>query len=37
MSSRGMQISRFQDGKLVERWRGNDELGMLSQPGLVSP
>jgi len=34
---RGMQISRFQDGKLVERWGSRDELGMLSQLGLVSP
>ncbi|WP_248582849.1 ester cyclase [Nocardioides sp. InS609-2] len=34
---RGMQTSRFQDGKLVERWGSSDELGMLSQLGLVSP
>ncbi|MBA3783587.1 MAG: ester cyclase [Nocardioides sp.] len=34
---RGMQISRFQDGKLVERWGSSDELGMLSLLGLVSP
>ncbi len=34
---RGMQISRFQDGKLVERWGSSDELGMLFQLGLVSP
>ncbi len=34
---RGMKISRFQDQKLVERWGSSDELGMLSQLGLVSP
>ena len=34
---RGMQISRFQDGKLVERWGSSDEPRMLSQLGLVSP
>lgn len=31
---RGMQISRFEDGKLVERWGSTDELGMLTQLGL---
>jgi len=34
---RGMQISGFQDGKLLERWGSSAELGMLSQLGLVSP
>jgi steroid delta-isomerase-like uncharacterized protein len=33
---RGMQISRFTDGKLVERWGSSDQLGMLSQLGIVS-
>lgn len=33
---RGMQISRFADGKLVERWGSSDQLGMLSQLGIVS-
>jgi len=32
---RGMQISRFEDGKLVERWGSSDELGMMRQLGLV--
>ncbi|MFF9158225.1 ester cyclase [Streptomyces sp. NPDC014846] len=36
VSYRGMQISRFDgDGKLVERWGGSDELGMLRQLGLA--
>lgn len=28
---RGMQISRFEDGKMVERWGSTDELGILKQ------
>ena len=32
---RGMQIGRFEDGKLAERWGSSDELGMLNQLGLV--
>ncbi|WP_405586447.1 ester cyclase [Streptomyces sp. NBC_01190] len=35
VSYRGMQISRFADGKLVERWGSSDELGMLQQLGLA--
>ncbi|MFF1360030.1 ester cyclase [Streptomyces sp. NPDC058297] len=35
VSFRGMQISRFEDGKLVERWGSSDELGMMRQLGLV--
>ncbi|MDX3071544.1 ester cyclase [Streptomyces sp. NPDC088354] len=35
VSYRGMQISRVEDGKLVERWGSSDELGMLRQLGLV--
>lgn len=31
---RGMQISRFTDGKLAERWGSSDELGILTQLGL---
>jgi hypothetical protein len=30
-----MQISRFADGKMVERWGSSDELGMLQQLGLT--
>ncbi|MET3919092.1 steroid delta-isomerase-like uncharacterized protein [Arthrobacter sp. UYEF20] len=32
---RGMQIGRFQDGKLTERWGSSDQLGMLTQLGLA--
>jgi steroid delta-isomerase-like uncharacterized protein len=28
---RGMQIGRFRDGRIVERWGSTDELGMLQQ------
>ncbi len=31
---RGMQISRFEDGKMVERWGSSDELGILKQLGV---
>ena len=34
-SIRGMQLGRFQDGKLVERWGSSDQLGMLTQLGLA--
>lgn len=33
-SVRGMQIGRFEDGKLVERWGSTDELGILKQLGV---
>jgi len=36
VSIRGIQISRFASGKLVERWGSSDELGMLTQLGLVT-
>lgn len=32
---RGVQISKFADGKLVERWGSSDELGITTQLGLV--
>ena len=31
---RGMQISKFKNGKMVERWGSSDELGMLQQLGI---
>jgi steroid delta-isomerase-like uncharacterized protein len=35
---RGMQIGRFDNGQLVERWGASDELGILNQLGAqVSP
>ena len=35
MKIRGMQISKFKDGKMVERWGSSDELGLLQQLGLL--
>ena len=32
---RGLQISRFTDGRMVERWGSTDELGILKQLGLI--
>jgi steroid delta-isomerase-like uncharacterized protein len=29
----GIQIGRFEDGKLVERWGSSDELGIIQQLG----
>jgi len=28
-----LQISKFKDGKMVERWGSSDELGILKQIG----
>ena len=30
---RGVQIARFRDGQIVERWGSSDELGILQQLG----
>jgi steroid delta-isomerase-like uncharacterized protein len=35
IKARGMQIARFQNGKIVERWGSSDELGILKQIGAV--
>jgi hypothetical protein len=32
----GMQISKFKNGKMVERWGSPDDLGMLQQLGFVA-
>jgi steroid delta-isomerase-like uncharacterized protein len=34
IKARGMQISRFEIGKMVERWGSSDELGILEQIGV---
>ncbi len=34
-SIRGVQISRFVDDKLAERWGSSERLGMLGQLGLA--
>ncbi len=31
---RGVQIGRFQNGEIVERWGSSDELGILKQLGV---
>ncbi len=36
VSARGMQIGRFENGKLVERWGSSDELSILKQLSRVS-
>ncbi len=33
---RGMQISKFSNGKMVERWGSSDQLGMLQQIGATT-
>jgi len=33
IKARGLQISTFKDGKMVERWGSSDELGILKQIG----
>jgi predicted ester cyclase len=32
---RGMQISKFKDGKMVERWGSSDERTLLKQIGVI--
>lgn len=32
---RGLQIGRFEDGRIVERWGSSDELGILRQLGAA--
>lgn len=34
IKARGMQIARFEDGKIAERWGSSDELGILKQLGV---
>ncbi len=35
MSTGGIAIYRFKDGKVVESWHQYDRLGAFQQPGLV--
>jgi steroid delta-isomerase-like uncharacterized protein len=35
ISVRGLQISRFEGSLLVERWGSSDELGIMTQLGLL--
>jgi len=34
--ARGLQISRFENGKMVERWGSSDQLGILQQIGVLA-
>lgn len=34
ISARGVQIARFQNGQMVERWGSSDQLGILQQLGV---
>jgi steroid delta-isomerase-like uncharacterized protein len=31
----GVEFNKFQDGRIVERWGNNDQLGLFTQLGLV--
>ena len=33
---RGMQISKFRNGKMIERWGSSDQLGMLQQMNITA-
>lgn len=35
IEGRGVQIARFENGRLVERWGSSDQLGILQQLGAV--
>jgi steroid delta-isomerase-like uncharacterized protein len=35
ISVRGVQIARFRDGQIVERWGSSDEMGILQQIGAM--
>jgi steroid delta-isomerase-like uncharacterized protein len=35
MSIRGVQVAKFKDGKMIERWGSSDQLGMLQQLGVT--
>lgn len=35
IKARGVQIARFVDGRIVERWGSSDELGILKQIGVA--
>lgn len=34
IKARGMQIARFEDGRIAERWGSSDELGIFHQLGV---
>ena len=36
IKARGVQIARFEDGRIAERWGSSDELGILKQLGAAA-
>ena len=34
ISARGVEIVKFRDGRLIERWGSSDELGIMAQLGM---
>lgn len=36
IKARGMQIARFEEGRIAERWGSSDQLGILKQLGQAS-
>lgn len=36
ISARGMQITRFENGKQVERWGSSDQFGIMQQIGAIA-
>jgi len=35
IAARGVEIVKFRDGKLIERWGSSDEVGILKQLGMT--
>lgn len=35
ISARGVEIVKFREGKLIERWGSSDEVGILKQLGMT--
>ncbi len=35
ISARGVEIVKFRDGKLIERWGSSDEMGIMTQLGMT--
>lgn len=36
IKARGVQVARFEDGRIAERWGSSDELGILKQIGAAN-
>lgn len=35
ITARGVEIVKFRDGKLIERWGSSDEMGIMKQLGMT--